>query len=249
MSRARRCRSWLSISLSHGGEIARIAPNLAARVGALPLTDAVDPETSRRLLFEAIADLVRRASRIGRCCSCSMTSSGRTATRYCSCSGSRTSAKAARSCCSSPTDPPMPTSPRYGTFCAAACPPVGERSSVDGLSPDGAHALLEAAAGHDLGDEGTAVATLPPGGDRRQPVVRGRARTPPRRDRRAGPGCRGALAHRGRPRGRGAAEHGPSGPPHACRATRSRSATRARAGVGRGPRVRLRRRRVCARAR
>ena len=48
---------------NHGGEIARLAPNLAARVGALPLTDAVDPETSRRLLFEAITDLMRRASR------------------------------------------------------------------------------------------------------------------------------------------------------------------------------------------
>ena len=48
---------------SHGGEIARLAPNLAARVGVLPLTEAVDPETSRRLLFEAIADLMRRASR------------------------------------------------------------------------------------------------------------------------------------------------------------------------------------------
>ncbi len=48
---------------SHGGEISRLAPNLAARVGALPLTDAVDPETSRRLLFEAITDLMCRASR------------------------------------------------------------------------------------------------------------------------------------------------------------------------------------------
>ena len=46
---------------SHGGEISRLAPNLAARVGALPLTDAVDPETSRRLLFEAITDLMCRA--------------------------------------------------------------------------------------------------------------------------------------------------------------------------------------------
>ena len=47
----------------HGGEIGRLTPNLSARVGGLPLTEAEDPETSRRLLFEAVADLVRRAAR------------------------------------------------------------------------------------------------------------------------------------------------------------------------------------------
>jgi hypothetical protein len=44
-----------------GGEIARLAELAARRRPAI--TDAVDPETSRRLLFEAITDLMRRASR------------------------------------------------------------------------------------------------------------------------------------------------------------------------------------------
>ena len=46
----------------HGGEIGRLTSNLATRMGALPLTEADDPETSRRLLFEAVADLVQRAA-------------------------------------------------------------------------------------------------------------------------------------------------------------------------------------------
>ncbi len=46
----------------HGGEIARLAPKLSARVGAVTPVEAVDPETTRQLLIEAAADLVERAA-------------------------------------------------------------------------------------------------------------------------------------------------------------------------------------------
>lgn len=46
----------------HGGEIGRLTPKLAARVGALPPVDALDPETTRQLLIEAVADLILRAA-------------------------------------------------------------------------------------------------------------------------------------------------------------------------------------------
>ncbi len=47
---------------THGGEVGRLTPNLAARVGSLPLIEALDPETNRRLLFEAVVDLMRTAA-------------------------------------------------------------------------------------------------------------------------------------------------------------------------------------------
>jgi class 3 adenylate cyclase/tetratricopeptide (TPR) repeat protein len=46
----------------HGGEIGRLTPRLAARVGALPPVDALDPETTRQLLIGAVADLLQRAA-------------------------------------------------------------------------------------------------------------------------------------------------------------------------------------------
>ena len=46
----------------HGGEIARLAPQLSARVGEVTPVEAVDPETTRQLLIEAAADLVERAA-------------------------------------------------------------------------------------------------------------------------------------------------------------------------------------------
>jgi class 3 adenylate cyclase len=46
----------------HGGEIGRLTSQLTERVGALPPVDAFDPETTRQLLIEAIADLVLRSS-------------------------------------------------------------------------------------------------------------------------------------------------------------------------------------------
>jgi class 3 adenylate cyclase/tetratricopeptide (TPR) repeat protein len=46
----------------HGGEIGRLTSKLTARVGALPPVDALDPETTRQLLIEAVADLLLRAS-------------------------------------------------------------------------------------------------------------------------------------------------------------------------------------------
>ena len=47
---------------AHGGEIGRLTSKLARRVGTLPTTEAVDPETSRRLLFEAVGGLLERAA-------------------------------------------------------------------------------------------------------------------------------------------------------------------------------------------
>ncbi len=144
---------------SHGGEIARLAPNLTSRVGALPLTEAVDPETSRRLLFEAIADLMRRASRdrpvlyvlddfqwadrntmllVLRLAS--LHDSGPILLL-----GTYRSTEA--------------SSPAVRDVLAQlrAQPSVSD-VAVEGLSPDGLAALLEAAAGHDLGDDGPVVA-------------------------------------------------------------------------------------------
>ena len=47
---------------AHGGEVGRLTPSLSARVGALPPVEADDPETSRRLLVEGVADLLQRAA-------------------------------------------------------------------------------------------------------------------------------------------------------------------------------------------
>ena len=47
---------------AHGGEVGRLASSLSARVGALPPVEAADPETSRRLLFEGVTDLLHRAA-------------------------------------------------------------------------------------------------------------------------------------------------------------------------------------------
>ena len=46
----------------HGGELARIVPELARRVERLPAAVATDPETERLLLFEAVAGLVAATS-------------------------------------------------------------------------------------------------------------------------------------------------------------------------------------------
>jgi class 3 adenylate cyclase len=46
----------------HGGELARIVPELARRVEELPAAAATDPETERLLLFEAVAGLVAATS-------------------------------------------------------------------------------------------------------------------------------------------------------------------------------------------
>jgi class 3 adenylate cyclase/tetratricopeptide (TPR) repeat protein len=46
----------------HGGEIGRLTPRLTSRVGALPPVDALDPETTRQLLIEAVSDLFLRAA-------------------------------------------------------------------------------------------------------------------------------------------------------------------------------------------
>lgn len=46
----------------HGGEIGRLTPSLAARVGALPPVDALDPETTRQLLIGAVVDVFQRAA-------------------------------------------------------------------------------------------------------------------------------------------------------------------------------------------
>jgi len=46
----------------HGGEVGRLTQRLSARVGALPPVDALDPETTRQLLIEAVADLLFRAA-------------------------------------------------------------------------------------------------------------------------------------------------------------------------------------------
>jgi tetratricopeptide (TPR) repeat protein len=47
----------------HGGEIGRLTPKLTARVGALAPVEALDPETTRQLLVEAVTDLMQRAAR------------------------------------------------------------------------------------------------------------------------------------------------------------------------------------------
>lgn len=46
----------------HGGELARIVPELARRVEGLPAAAATDPETERLLLFEAVAGLIAATS-------------------------------------------------------------------------------------------------------------------------------------------------------------------------------------------
>ena len=46
----------------HGGEVSRLTTRLGARLGALGLNDALDIETTRRLLSEAMVDLLRRVT-------------------------------------------------------------------------------------------------------------------------------------------------------------------------------------------
>ncbi|HEX2381465.1 MAG TPA: AAA family ATPase, partial [Acidimicrobiales bacterium] len=46
----------------HGGEVGRLAPRLAERIGAIAPVDPLDQETARQLLAAAVTDLVQRAS-------------------------------------------------------------------------------------------------------------------------------------------------------------------------------------------
>ena len=46
----------------HGGELARLAPQLSARVGVVAPVEALVPETTRQLLSEAATDLIGRAA-------------------------------------------------------------------------------------------------------------------------------------------------------------------------------------------
>ncbi len=46
----------------HGGELARLAPDLSRRVPDLPPPAATDPETERLLLFDAVVDILERTA-------------------------------------------------------------------------------------------------------------------------------------------------------------------------------------------
>ena len=48
----------------HGGEVGRLTPRLAIRLGALGLSDPIEIDTTRRLLAEAVIDLLRRMTEI-----------------------------------------------------------------------------------------------------------------------------------------------------------------------------------------
>ena len=49
----------MGMSPRHGGEIGRLARNLARRVPDAPAPQSSDPETERFLLFRAVAELLR----------------------------------------------------------------------------------------------------------------------------------------------------------------------------------------------
>ena len=185
----------------HGGEIGRLTPNLSARVGGLPLTEAEDPETSRRLLFEAVADLVRRAAAdrpvlfvlddiqwadrntlllIHRL------ASGRDAARLVLLGTYRS------------TEADVPDFASVLTQ-LRGLPSVADLQ-VAGLDHTALVDLLEAGAGHSLAQEGQDVASYLLDETDGNAVVRGRARASPRRDRSARPRCRGPVARPGRPR-------------------------------------------------
>ncbi len=144
---------------SHGGEIARLAPNLAARVGALPLTDAVDPETSRRLLFEAITDLMSRASRdqpVLFVLDDFQWADRNTMLLMLRLASLRDTGPLVLLGTYRSTDADVPAVREVLTQ-LRALPSVTD-VSVEGLSSDALSTLLEAAAGHELGDDGRAVA-------------------------------------------------------------------------------------------
>jgi class 3 adenylate cyclase len=48
----------------HGGELTRLTPRLVARLGAVGMNDAMDIETTRRLLAEGVIDLLSRLTRL-----------------------------------------------------------------------------------------------------------------------------------------------------------------------------------------
>ena len=144
---------------SQGGEIARLAPNLAARVGALPLTEAVDPETSRRLLFEAITDLMSRASRdqpVLFVLDDFQWADRNTMLLMLRLASLRDSGPLVLLGTYRSTDADVPAV-RDVLAQLRALPSVTDLS-VEGLSSDALSTLLEAAAGHELGEEGRAVA-------------------------------------------------------------------------------------------
>ena len=144
----------------HGGEIARIAPRLADRVGALPLTDTVDPETSRRLLFDAIADLMRRASRdrpLLFVVDDLQWADRNSILLLLRLANLRESGPLVLLITYRSTDAGE-LAVRDVLTQLRALPSVSDLA-VHGLSRDGLTALLEAGAGHDLGEEAKAVAT------------------------------------------------------------------------------------------
>ena len=70
------------MSSGHGGELGRLARNLAARVHGLPAPQSSDPETERYLLFNAVAGLLGEVAECGAVVSwCWTTCIGRTRSR------------------------------------------------------------------------------------------------------------------------------------------------------------------------
>ena len=205
---ARRCRCWPSTSRATA---ARSPASLRTSRAASACCRSLRPSIPRR----ADGFSSRRSPTscgaprgIDRSCSCSTTSSGPIATRCCSCTGSRACRDSGplvllgtyRS-----TDADVPAV-RDVLAQLRALPSVTRSPCRRSELRRRSSTLLEAAAGHELGEDGHGGRGVPPGRDRRQPAVRGRARAPPRRDGRARPRCRRALACPGRPRGRRGAD-------------------------------------------
>ena len=137
----------------------RLARNLARRVPGAPAPQSSDPETERLLLFSAVAELLRVVGGLFRCAWCSMTSTGRTVSRWRCSSTSRARSSGERCRIVTYRDSDLTKAHPLTAVLADLRRLDGvERIALSGLGAEEVAELLAAAAGHDLDADGLALA-------------------------------------------------------------------------------------------
>jgi hypothetical protein len=143
-----------------GGEVARLAPELAERVPRAPVPRATDPETERYLLWVAVAGLLEEASREGLVVLL-------LDDLHC---GDQPTLALLKHLALSDSNPALLVLGTYRQTELAAGSPLSElladllpqerveRIALEGLVEDDVIALVQAAAGHELDDTGVALA-------------------------------------------------------------------------------------------
>ena len=105
-------RSCARRSAPGGGELTRLLPDLAARIGDLPTPGGRSGHRAPPPAHRRHRPARRRQPTAARCCSCSRTATGPTRRRCSCCATSRAPPARRACCCSPPSATPRPTCPR-----------------------------------------------------------------------------------------------------------------------------------------